>query len=273
MTNDKIFSDEDVERWAKAIDSCKTTQEAARCHASFIDERIAAAFAEREKKLAQFAKLVPHVIAWQESLAKGNADIAAGRLTDHEEVKRECDHLPDAGQKVEQPAAAERAETESIDPAFRAAKRWHVGIGAAAALASIIREEYAACNQDHLSRAEAAEAKLAEVERELSEFKSLYQDAIHQVDSVFQVDCMRPMPLLPDFCKPGDNKFEAVPRLAEAYIAKLAKLAKLEAAVEQHWNRLHCEHPSPGIERYGARGFTPATHRTAVAALLAAGGE
>ena len=44
-----------------------------------------------------------------------------------------------------------------------------------------------------------------------------YKRALACVDRVFQEDSTKPPPILPDFCKLGDDKFEAVIHLAEAY--------------------------------------------------------
>jgi hypothetical protein len=88
-------------------------------------------------------------------------------------------------------------------------------------------------------RADAAEAKVRELEGKLeategnlASYKMLYHVAINAADRVFQVDSTKPPPLLPDFLKLGDCKFEGVVKLAEAYLELQAKLAAVSEAGE-----------------------------------------
>jgi hypothetical protein len=74
--------------------------------------------------------------------------------------------------------------------------------------------------------------RIAELEREnvalrkrLAMFEREFLRAVDCVDRVFQMDSTKPPPLLPDFVRPGDDKFEAVVRLAEEYIALRERLA------------------------------------------------
>lgn len=58
---------------------------------------------------------------------------------------------------------------------------------------------------------------LEELEAKNLELKTMFDHALECVDRVFQKKENNPDPILPDFCKPGEDKFRAVIRLAEAY--------------------------------------------------------
>jgi hypothetical protein len=79
---------------------------------------------------------------------------------------------------------------------------------------------------------EAIDAATAELQRERDNYKFSYDKAINAVDSVFQVDHTKPPPLLPDFLRLGDCKFEGVVKLAKAYIELEQDNARLRAEVD-----------------------------------------
>lgn len=70
-------------------------------------------------------------------------------------------------------------------------------------------------------------ARLSAAEAELQQYKGLHHHAIKCVDRVFQQCTENPQPLLPDFLGIGDDKFEGVVKLAEAYDSALSANATL----------------------------------------------
>lgn len=61
-------------------------------------------------------------------------------------------------------------------------------------------------------------------DQHVSEHRILMR-ALHTVNKVFQPGCKEPA-ILPEFCLPGDDKFEAVVRLAQEYKELLAQKAE-----------------------------------------------
>lgn len=63
-------------------------------------------------------------------------------------------------------------------------------------------------------------------------YEKLFRSALRHVDRVFQRCGENPNPILPDFCKLGEDKFVAVVRLAEKYAEQEAELERLRRQVE-----------------------------------------
>lgn len=88
---------------------------------------------------------------------------------------------------------------------------------------------------------DTARSQQAEVERlreenrqnaiTLDNYRTMCNHALRCVDRVFQVGGQPEAPLLPDFCGLGDDKFEAVVKLGEAYKQQQAENARLRARV------------------------------------------
>lgn len=74
--------------------------------------------------------------------------------------------------------------------------------------------------------------EVAELERERDMYRELHRHSLNCVDRVFQADSTKSAPLLPDFLQYGDDKFEGVIKLAEAYLADKSRLDWLES--QQH---------------------------------------
>jgi len=87
------------------------------------------------------------------------------------------------------------------------------------------------CKQQMIEQ--RARAEKAEAERD--EFKRLHRHALDSVDQVFQSCDEVPHPLLPDFCRVGEDKFRAVVRLANRYISIRAERDRYLAAINR-WN-------------------------------------
>ena len=64
-----------------------------------------------------------------------------------------------------------------------------------------------------------------------SSYKEMLHDALECVDKCFQSRSDREPPILPDFCLAGDNKFEAVVRLARDYAKLSAQLEKCKKII------------------------------------------
>ncbi len=90
---------------------------------------------------------------------------------------------------------------------------------------------------EHLDPTEGGEL-IAEVRRLLFHEK-LYASALRHVDRVFQDGAFPEPALLPDFCKLGEDKFEAVERLAREVLRLREKNAVLLEACEVAAN---CDH-------------------------------
>jgi len=67
---------------------------------------------------------------------------------------------------------------------------------------------------------------------ELAMYEKLFLAALRNVDRVFQRCGENPNPILPDFCKLGEDKFVAVVRLAEKYAQQEAELERLRRQVK-----------------------------------------
>lgn len=76
---------------------------------------------------------------------------------------------------------------------------------------------------------ERARAEKAEAERD--ELRQLHRHALDSMDQVFQSCDEIPHPLLPDFCRVGEDKFRAVIRLANSYISLRAERDRYLAAI------------------------------------------
>lgn len=74
-------------------------------------------------------------------------------------------------------------------------------------------------------------ARAEQAERERDELRGVFNHAIDCVDRVFQVESGKPPPILPDYCRLGESKFAAVPRMAEDLVVAQARIATLEAAL------------------------------------------
>ncbi len=74
----------------------------------------------------------------------------------------------------------------------------------------------------------AAHELIAEIDR-LNQYRKAHHHAIECVDRVFQCDSKKPPPILPEFCRIGDDKFEAVVRLARAYVEQQREIDRLRA--------------------------------------------
>jgi hypothetical protein len=145
---------------------------------------------------------------------------------------------------------AERDElARKLGEAEQAARAWNALMTGLAAVDELDHDEnvekykqidsYIKAWEKQKHRADAAEAKVRELEGKLeategnlASYKMLYHVAINAADRVFQVDSTKPPPLLPDFLKLGDCKFEGVVKLAEAYLELQAKLAAVSEAGE-----------------------------------------
>lgn len=75
--------------------------------------------------------------------------------------------------------------------------------------------------------------KVADLERERNNLAYLYAKALEAVDRVFQTDCTKRPPLLPDFLGLGDCKFKGVVKLAKAYLELEAENARLRELVRK----------------------------------------
>jgi len=67
---------------------------------------------------------------------------------------------------------------------------------------------------------------------ELAMYEKLFRAALRNVDRAFQTCSENPNPILPDFCKLGEDKFVAVVRLAEKYAQQDAELERLRRQVK-----------------------------------------
>ena len=67
--------------------------------------------------------------------------------------------------------------------------------------------------------------------RETAMYRTLFERALASVDCAFQVDSGKPSPILPDYCRLGEDKFEAVERLAKDYRELKAENERLRAIV------------------------------------------
>lgn len=63
--------------------------------------------------------------------------------------------------------------------------------------------------------------ELEAAKEEAERLRELYLHALKQVDRIFQPCKENPEPILPDFCKLGEDKFKAVVRLAERYASMM----------------------------------------------------
>lgn len=68
--------------------------------------------------------------------------------------------------------------------------------------------------------------------RKCDQFKQLFYEALEPVDEVFQESRDNPNPILNDYVQLGENKFEAVKRLAKDYVDLKAENERLKAEVE-----------------------------------------
>jgi hypothetical protein len=74
---------------------------------------------------------------------------------------------------------------------------------------------------------------VAKVTKERDMYRELFENAIKNIDRVFQVAHRQHPPLLPDFLKLGEDKFEGAIRLAIAYLKEQKRNAALVAACER----------------------------------------
>lgn len=105
-----------------------------------------------------------------------------------------------------------------------------------------------------------AKSRIAELERLEAMYRDLFTHALKCVDRVFQEGGQPEPPILPDFGRPGDDKFEAVVRLAKAYAELEAENSRLRAALAVSKDpcvycslpaeeMAKCQHGFPGCDR------------------------
>jgi len=84
-------------------------------------------------------------------------------------------------------------------------------------------------------------AEILRLTQERDECKEVFENALSHVDNVFQLCQEVPNPILPEYSRPGENKFAAVERLARDYMEcrKLLRFA-LEHA---HRNAGNADNP------------------------------
>jgi len=76
--------------------------------------------------------------------------------------------------------------------------------------------------------------QLSDTQHELENYKRAFGKALSCVDSVFQPQST-PEAILPEFCTIGDDKFEAVPRLAKEFLALKQQLERVTKERDEAW--------------------------------------
>lgn len=87
----------------------------------------------------------------------------------------------------------------------------------------------------------AAQTHIKELEYRLANLQKAFGHAIGCVDRVFQQDNTQPLPILPDFLKLGEDKFEGVVKLALAYKELEKEVYELKQEIEDANHRTDLE--------------------------------